>query len=124
MIVKKVYAFDLGQLRGIGDLGLFNKSPSSSIDIFTNVLSAIVGVMTIAGVIWFLVNLITAAYQYMSSAGDSQKLKDAQQKIQNSIIGLFIIIASVFILSLFGSLLHVPFLDIGQMINRIVNNTF
>ena len=124
MLVKKAYAFSLGELRGIGPLGLEGEGAGSAIQVFTNILSSILGIMTIAGGIWFLINLMTAAYQYISAGGDNQKIKEAQQKIQNSIVGLFLIVAAVFILSLFGTLLKVPFLDIGALINRIVNQTF
>lgn len=119
MIIKKAFAVkeDLGRLKGIGKIGLPG-DPSQAVEVFTGILSGIIGVMTIAAAIWFLINIIIAAYQYMSAGGDSQKVKEAQQKIQNSILGLFITVAAIFLLSLMGTILDIPFLDLGELINR------
>ncbi len=125
MIVKQIHAQEkLGPIRGIGRIGLENLEADAALEIFTGVLSAIIGIMTIGAALWFLITLITASYQYMSAGGDNQKIKESQQKIQNAIIGLFLTVAAVFILSLFGTLIGVPFLNIGELFNRIVNQTF
>jgi hypothetical protein len=77
--------------------------------------------MTIGGGLWFLIHIIVAGYNLIAAGGDSQKIQDAQRKIQNNAIGLFIIVSAIFLLSLFGSLLHVPFLNFEEFINRLGN---
>ena len=58
-------------------------------------------------------------YDFISSAGDANKIKSSQQKIVNSLIGIIIVIAAIFLLSLVGELLHVEFLDIGETIKSL-----
>ncbi len=124
MIIKKVFAakplHDEG-LRGIGRLGLENLEPSEALGVFTDIISAVIGIMTIGGGLWFLIHIIVAGYNLMTAGGDSQKVQEAQSKIQNNAIGLFIIVSAIFLLSFFGTLLHVPFLDFGEFIERLSN---
>lgn len=126
MIIKKAYAAkDLGWLKGIGRLGLEDvKDPSESVTIFTDILSGIVGIMTIAAAIWFIFNFISGAYKFISAGGDQQKIQDAQKLLQNAFIGLFLVIASIFLLGLVGTIIGVPFLDFGALFERIINQAF
>ena len=123
MIIKKVYAQkSLGPLRGIGRLGLEGLDADAALGIFTDILSAVIGIMTIGGGLWFLIHIIVSGYNLMSAGGDSQKVQQAQRKIQNNAIGLFVIVSAIFLLSFFGTLLHVPFLDLEALINQITSS--
>ncbi len=119
-LIKKAFAVPLGELRGPGRIGLQEgQGPEAALTVFVDVLSAVVGILTVAAAIWFLFNFIIAAYQFMSAGGDNQKIKEAQQKIQNSIVGLFLVVAAIFLLSLFGTLIGIDFLNIGELINQV-----
>lgn len=122
MIIKKVFAQqDLGKLRGRGRLGLEGLDPDAALGVFTDIISAVIGIMTIGGGLWFLIHIIVSGYNLITAGGDSQKVQEAQRKIQNNAIGLFIIVSAIFILSLFGTLLNVPFLDFAEFIDRVGN---
>jgi len=58
------------------------------------------------GGLMLLVYLIWGAIEWISSGGDSEKLKNARNKLTNALIGLFLLVASfaimIFLKELFG----------------------
>jgi len=110
---------ELGPIRGEGPLGLAQEGPEEGGTMFANVLSKVIGIMTFAAGVWFIIQIIVAGYNFISSGGDSQKIQEAQKRIVNSIIGLALVVVSVLFLSLIGHLLHVEFLDIANIIERL-----
>lgn len=115
-IIKKAhaltYTFDPGEV-GINIPG----TPGHAL---TKVISSVIGVMTIFGLLWFLIQIIVAGYNFISAGGDQQKIKDAQQKIQNNFIGAAVLVAAIFLLSLVGELLGIPgILNLEEIINRL-----
>ena len=76
----------------------------------TSIVSAIIGVMTVAAGIWFLFNFIIGGIQWISSGGDKHGLEQAQQRITNAFIGLLIVVAGWTILALASRFLGFDFL--------------
>lgn len=91
---------ELGDLFGEG-LGPYSEGieGSGAVEII-DVVSTVVGVMTISAVIWFLFQLLIGGLNWISAAGDKGKLENAQHRITNGIIGLIIVIAGWSILAL------------------------
>ena len=110
---------NLAPIRGLGPLGLEGTSPSQGGTMFTKALSLVVGFMTIVAGIWFIFQFITAGYGFISAGGKPDEIQKAQQKIMNSFIGIAIVVAAIFILSLVGHLLHVDFLDIPKAVRDL-----
>jgi len=111
-------------IRGLGPLGLegvTNLEGGTAGERFTGILSKTLGFLTLVGGLWFLISFITAGYNFISAHGDANKIKEAQQKIMNSIIGLAIIVSAVFILSLIGWMFHLDFLDIFNLIDKVLS---
>lgn len=50
--------------------------------------------------IYFFIRLISAGYQFLTSAGDSNKIQSATKEITNSAIGFIVIISSYFLAQL------------------------
>jgi hypothetical protein len=73
----------------------------------TQVVSSVLGVMTITAGIWFLFNIVVAGIQYISAGGDKHNLEDAQKRITNALIGIVIVAASWSILALVGRFLGI-----------------
>lgn len=101
----------LGPLEGIGILGgeswpLTNEI--TAISTFVNILSNIIGVMTIIAVIWFTFVLFTGAIGWLASGGDKTKLQNAQKQITTGIIGLILVLSATFLIDLIGSLIGIP----------------
>jgi len=81
------------EIGGEGGFGLLN--------FFNNILKVAIVVAGLFG----LINLILAGYGFIGASGDPEKLKNAQNKIWNSLIGLIIIAASFTIAAIIGWIL-------------------
>ncbi len=81
------------EVGGEGGFGLIN--------FFSNVLR----LLTIVAGLFAVINLILSGLEFISSQGDPEKIKSAQGKIWNSLIGLVIIAASYTLAAIFGWLL-------------------
>ena len=94
--------------RGIGPLG--NESGASPFDpataagMFELAISLSIGIMTVVAGIWFTFQILSASIEWLSAGGDKQHLQNAQKKIVNSILGLFIVVASYGIIIALGNL--------------------
>lgn len=113
---------ELGQIGGTegfgpwGNLGAFGKTIGDAAGAFTNIISNIIGIMTIIAGIWFIFQFIIGAYGYMTAGGDQKRITDATSKITNALIGLVVIVAAYAIISLLGSLLGFDILNPQNLI--------
>ncbi len=108
-----------GGFRGIGPLGLEGFKAENAPSIFTNFLSKAIGLITVVAAIWFTFNFIVGAIGIISSGGDKAKMEAARNKITTGLIGLVVVIAAIFIVSLFGELIGFSIiLDPAQILNR------
>jgi hypothetical protein len=108
----------LGSLEGIGEIGspTFIAGGASS---FETIISLIIAVMTVVAGIYFLITLIAAAYNWIGSEGDKVKLKSAQDKITQAVVGLVIVIAAYAIVSLLGHALGFSILNPASIVNSM-----
>lgn len=108
-------------LQGIGPLG----SPRGGWDIpntmalFNKVISNIVAVLTISASLWFILQFILGAWGWLSAGADKASLENAQKKLTNSVIGLAIVVAAVFLIDIIGKLLGLDILNPGKFIKDI-----
>jgi hypothetical protein len=113
---------DVGNLFGIGPLGLENTDASMSGLVFNRLISIVLGTMTMFAGIWFLILLVTAAYKWMNAGGDKAALEEAREKMLHAVIGLVIVIAAIFIVDLVGNILGISYItDPNAFINYVVN---
>lgn len=115
--IKSIAALNLGNLQGIGPLGKTN--PAQSISQLTQIFSLVIGILTIIASIWFLFNLLSGAISLIGSGGDKTKVQEAQKRITNSLIGLVLVIVSVFIIQIIGEIIGIDILDLNSLINRL-----
>lgn len=115
----------LGPIRGIGPLGFENlPSVSNAPALFTNTLSKIVGVLTVAAILWFVLQIILASYSWMSAGGDAKAVENARSKLTNAIVGLIVVFFALVLASVIGFLLGIPnILDVGGFISRLSPQT-
>ena len=70
------------------------------------IISTVLGVLTVVGVIYFVVQVILAGFNLISSKGDPKEFKEASNRLVHNLIGLFIVIIAygftVFITGLLG----------------------
>lgn len=112
--------FDFGTFKGFGPLG---NPQGTGINAFNTFISTAIGLMTIIAFIWFTFILIMGAIGIMSAGGDKAAIENARKKITNGIIGVVIVISSIFILSLIGTIFGIPFLDIFQLWYRVIGTS-
>lgn len=106
----------LGEIIGIGPLGEFAVSESEAVNLITQIIRNIIGLMTIVAGIWFIFQFIIGGISWLTAGGDKAKTEAARAKITSGIIGLAIVIAAVFIIDLIGRLLGLEILQPGQYI--------
>jgi len=113
-------------LEGIGPLGetpqLIFLQGQGAFTLFFNVLSAIVGIMTIVAAIWFVFQFFIGAIQIMTSSGDKTKMQEASGRITHAVIGILIVIGAIFFISLIGSLTGLNILGPWDWITNLWNN--
>lgn len=105
-----------GGYAGFGTLG---KPEGNGIPLFASFLSTAIGIMTVIAFIWFAFLFIIGAFKVMTAGGDKQKLEDGRKQIVNGIIGVGVIISAVFVISVFGYIFGVNFLDLTTLLNNI-----
>lgn len=90
-----------------------NPTPASITDRFTSGFSAIIGLLTILAALYFMIQILLAAYTILGSGGQSAKLDEGRNKITYAVIGLAVVVASYAIVglvsNLFGINVFTPF---------------
>jgi predicted metal-binding membrane protein len=108
---------DLGNITGEGPLGTSVQNAPTTLN---NVLSIVVGTLTIVAGVWFMFQIITGAITWIGAGGDKVAMENARKRIMNGFVGLVIVISAVFILDLVGTLLGLPFLaNPGNFVNSV-----
>ncbi|MFA5024741.1 MAG: hypothetical protein WC523_07385 [Patescibacteria group bacterium] len=113
---------DLGAIgtgEGFGAWAEFGDNPST---LLTEIISKILGILTIFAGIWFLFQAIMAGYSYLSAGGDKARIENAWRKLTNALIGLAIVVAAYGLIALLGTFLGVKFLEIGDLLDSISPN--
>jgi hypothetical protein len=115
---KSVFAREeeLGTLEGIGPLGEPGLTESEAVERFGNIISGVIGFLTVVAGIWFIFQFIIGAIGWLSAGGDKVKVELAQKKITQGIIGLAVVVSAVFLIELIGNLLGLKVLSPGQFI--------
>lgn len=82
-------------------------NPISRISTVSTLINVVVPLLMTVGGFIFLVMLLIGAFTYLTSAGQQEQLKKAQQTLSFAVLGLVIIIASFIIVKVIGIILKV-----------------
>jgi len=96
-----------GGFKGFGPLGNVTSS-IEAIKTLSKFISSTIGIMTIVAILWFIFVLVTGAIGIINAGGDKAALETAKKKITTGLIGLVVVIATIFIVSLVGRLIGIP----------------
>jgi len=105
-----------GLIKGLGPLGDLNESPLVD---FENVISMVIGTLTIVAGLWFIFILITGAIAYMNAGGDKAAVEEAKKKITTGLIGITLVVAAMFIADLLG---YIVGIDLFNVKNSFLNS--
>ncbi len=111
----------LGEIRGLGPLGFETEeviTKEAAFQLLNQVISVIVGLLTVVAGIWFLFQIIIAGYQWLSSGGDKASVAAARDKLTYSVIGLVIVVMAFAIVSVIGTIFGIDFLQPGTTISN------
>lgn len=87
---------------------------------FETYISNIIGILTIVGVLFFIIQIIFAGFGFLSSEGDEKKMEMNRSRLTNGVLGLFIIVIAVGLGSLIAKLLGFENpLDINTLFNNM-----
>jgi hypothetical protein len=123
----KQIAIDLfppGGFTGAGKEGKGLLAPlgtGNGIDIFAKFISSTIGLLTIIAIIWFIFNFFMGAIGIISAGSNKEALENSRKKIVNSIIGLVVVVAAIFIIKLIGFLIGIPdILNLQSLFTKII----
>lgn len=111
----------LGILKGLGPLGLETLEDITKEGVFTlfnDLISTIIGLMTVVAGIYFLFLVIIAGYQWMTSGGDKAGMEAARNKLTYAVIGLVVVVAAFALISIIGTLMGIDFLKPGEILKN------
>jgi hypothetical protein len=90
---------------------------------FTNmleaILSTIIGFLTILAGLYFMVNFIIGGLGWASAGGEMKKVEDARMRMTNAAVGLIIVVASLSIFYIVGTVLGIDILNIGESLRNL-----
>ncbi len=113
---------DLGTIGGEG-LGPFGANPGDGLTGISNIISSIIGLMTIAAGVWFLFQFIVGGFNMISAGGDKAKLQASRDRLTNSFVGLIVVVAGWSILALASTFFGVDFtLSGGNLLQQLSPN--
>ena len=108
---------NIGEPLSPGEVGMDSSDPVTTL---ANLISTIIGLLTVIAALYFMFMIITGAIGIISSGGDKGSYEDARKKITTGAIGFVVVIAAMFIMSLVSILLGIPdILNLGDMIEAI-----
>ena len=108
--------------QGRGTIGLEGQDPTLAGDILSNVLSTVIGVMTVIAILWFIFLLLIGAFGVMSAGADKNKVAEAQARISNGLIGLIITFSAIAIIMVVGYIFGISdIINIPVLISRLAS---
>jgi uncharacterized membrane protein len=111
---------NLGDIEGLGFLsGPF--STKTIIEKFNDTISTILAFLTVIAALIFIFRFFIAGFSYMNAGGDKEAVKSAQQQLQNSIIGLVIVVVAYAIISIIGDFLGFKIFNMTDIIGTQIN---
>ncbi len=102
----------LGNLGTGPGFGLFtsDKVSGNPLAPIVNIISFVIGIITISAAIYFIIQFMIGAFQWLASSGDKSRLTSAQDRITHAFIGFIILIGAYGIMSLLSTLTGFDFL--------------
>ena len=82
----------------------------------SHLISNIIGILTLAGGIWFLIQFIIGAFRWITSGGDKQNVEAAKEHLTHAVISLAILISAYVIAGLVGAIFGLDILNPQKII--------
>ena len=83
---------------------------------FELIISNFIGFMTMLAGVFFVIYFVMAAFNWVTSGGDSSKLQNSRDRMLHGVLGLIIVVASYGIVGLIGTVVGLNILQPGAVI--------
>jgi hypothetical protein len=89
-----------------------------------DILSGVIGFLTIVAVIFFVIQIILAGYGFISGQGDEKKIEMSRKKLTDGILGLTIVVVAFGVGAFITTLLGLQTTDGGSIfdLNSFINS--
>ncbi len=118
----KLAQTSLGSFKPVGN-NVINKGSNSNTQVLKNLelfISQILGILTVVASLFFIVNMILAAVNWITAGGDSGKISKARDAMVQNTIGLIIVVASYGLIGLIGSVVGLQVLRPAEVLQTIL----
>jgi len=117
-MTKLLAQFQLGPIQGYGNR-LGNVTNDNFSITFVDIMSQVLGILTVVGALWFMFRIFTTALAWISAGGDKQAVEGAKQKFTQAIIGLLVVVISYALLGVVGYFLGIDIINLNGMIRNL-----
>jgi len=94
--------------------------PANSPTMLNTIFSQVVGFLTIAAGLSFLIYFIIGAISWITAGGDSKKVDTAKSFLTNGAIGMIIIVAAYSIIWIIGEVVGLKILNPGDTFTEVI----
>jgi hypothetical protein len=118
----KLAQTSLGPIRPVGN-NVINQGSNSNTQVLKNLelfISQILGILTVVASLFFVVNMMLAAVNWITAGGDASKISKARDSMVQNTIGLIIVVGSYAIIGLIGSIVGLQLLRPAQVLQTII----
>lgn len=118
----KLAQTSLGGFRPVGNNSI-NQGSNTNAQVLTNLelfISQLLGLLTVVASIFFIVNMMLAAVNWVTAGGDSGKISKARDAMIQNTIGLIIVVGSYGVIGLIGSIVGLSLLRPAEVLQQIV----
>lgn len=84
-----------------------------------NIVSLALGIITTIGGLFLIINFLIAGLNWITSHGDSGKLKKARDTMIQSVIGLIILILAYMFIAIIGTIIGFDILDLQTQVQLL-----
>lgn len=111
----------IGNITGVGSLSMNSLGCTGGIACalgkFGSVISIVIGVVTVCAGLWFMMQVFSSGFQWLTSGGDKQALESARKRLTHAIIGLLMVVLSYALISIVGLVFGLNILSVAGVLN-------
>ena len=100
--------------------GLFRTDGGAPDTRLTQVISNIVGVLTIFGGLAFLVWFVVGALTWASSGGNPEQMNKAKSQMSTAVAGLFVLILATSVVWILGKITGLDIINLDTLIKSVI----
>lgn len=107
-------------VNGFGPLGNAHTTKEAALSTFEKAISTAIGTITVMGGVWFTLQVIVGAYNWITAGSDKDAVQKAQKRFTNALIGLIVLVFSYTLIALVGNALGLNVLKVQTTIINVV----